>query len=334
MLFNRFRCAFGICILATIALSCALSVPIVSDAVAQDLPSKEDMKEVQKTAGVMVQLQQMAFSNKVSDALEVTPDQKKKILVMVTKLQEKMMKMRAKPGEKFDYKEYGRLSEEMIDEVKTVLSEKQWKKLKERGEKSNPMGGKNYSPEKAKEMQRMSGLMQELMRLSYDASLAEKLEITTEQKIEIRELQQRYTLAMQDANKEGTFDMEQYNIAMAEMMESAQEILTPEQSEKLGRSAKLKQLKQRHGDPFAMINGLAMDYDLDKKALLELKENIEAARDAHYEKLKKLNEDTLEQIIKSVPEKHRDEVREAVSEFFEDDPRKKRNPYGGAWLGN
>ena len=57
-------------------------------------------------------------------------------------------------------------------------------------------------------------MMMELQRLSYDRKLAEELELTVEQKVDIREAQQKFQLAMQEQRKAteggGAFDMQAY----------------------------------------------------------------------------------------------------------------------------
>ena len=77
-----------------------------------------------------------------------------------------------------------------------------------------------------------------------------------------------------------------------------------------------------------MIIGLAEEFDLDPNEKKELREEISEAREDYYAKLNELKEDTLERIVRELPNKHRQEIREAVSGFFDVDERKKRGAFG------
>ncbi|MGB7347708.1 MAG: hypothetical protein WBD20_26025 [Pirellulaceae bacterium] len=303
------------------------SVAQAQDKVRQSSKSQQAMME-------FAQLQRMAFDPKLADELELTPDQKKEIQIATQKYQDQARKMaRPKPGEKPDLAKFQKLAETMMKDTEGLLSEKQKTKLSEMAKQRTNTPRPAFSNEKMQEMQKLSSMMQELMRLSYDVKLAEELEVTAEQRVEIREAQQKFQQAMRDRMNAGqgqAFDMDSYNEMIGSLMMDAQEILTPEQSEKLARSAKLKRLKQKFGDEFAMINGLAEDFDLDAKQTLELREKIAEVREDFYDKYIELKKKSMEEIIRELPKEHREEVEAAVREFLNDDPREKRNPFSGA----
>ncbi|TWU01157.1 hypothetical protein Pla52n_45290 [Stieleria varia] len=107
----------------------------------------------------------------------------------------------------------------------------------------------------------------------------------------------------------------------------AQSILTPEQSEKLSRRVKLKGLKQKFGDEFAMINGLAEDFDLNENQTKALRETIAEVEKKFYDKIQELKKTSMQEIINELPAKHCKEAEDAVREFLEEDRRPKQNRF-------
>lgn len=97
--------------------------------------------------------------------------------------------------------------------------------------------------------------------------------------------------------------------------------LTPAQSEKLSQEIKMEQLKRKHGDEFALINGLAEEYGLDDKAKAKLSEKIEEVRKEYYDDWMALKKKSMKAIITELPRKHREEAEAAVRDFVEKDPR-------------
>ena len=305
----------------------------VSAAAAQDVQkTSEDAKMMQRMGAVMVAINRLSSSSKLTKDLELTPDQLQKIQIAAQKTQDKMMEaQRSSPGS-YDPKKFADYGKKMMSEIESVLSDKQNAKFsREIDQRVEKQKNVIPDPDQMKEMQRLNQMMMQLQRLAYDINLAKELEITSEQRVRIREASQTFSRAMQErarAREGESFDMDAYNQLMGDLLMEAQDILTPEQSKKLSTTAKLNGLKQIHGDEFAMIIGLAEDFDLDAKAKAELKKTVEAARDEYYERLSDLKDDTLETIVGELPSEHRDEVREAVKRFFEVDPRKKRG-FGG-----
>ncbi len=297
--------------------------------------SDEQRREMQKVGAMMAELRRLTTDSKLAKEVGLTADQRRQIQIASQKSMDAMMKMRqSNEGGKFDPEQYKKLAEDMMLEAEEILTPKQTKKLSELAKEREKKQQANIpTQEQMQEMQKLSLMMGELQRLSYNAELAEELGLTAEQRIQLREASQKFFQAMRESSKtnEGqSFDMNSYSQMMGDLMIEAQEILTPEQAEKLARTAKLKRLKQQFGDEFAMIIGLAEDFDLDPKETQELREEIKEAREDYYKKLAELKEQTLERIIGELPRKHREEAREAVSGFFkDDDPRKKGNPFGG-----
>ena len=303
-----------------------LSLPCL----AQEEANKQRMKEMREIGARVGQLYRAAHSS--ADKLELTPDQKKELLIIMQKHQDAIRKVsRGGLGGQANLKKHSELSKKLMEDSESVLTKKQKEKLNELAKNQNAR--KNYSPEQAKEMQRLNMLMSELMRVSYDQKLIKELEITAEQRVEIRDIQREFQMAMQERMKkaqQGEFDMDSYSATVGDMMVRAQSILTAEQSEKLTRGAKLRHHRQTYGDPFAMINGIAQEFELEPKEAAELRETIQDAQDDYYEKLSELQESTLDKIIKKLPLEHRDDVRESVRGFFDEDPREKARGFGNA----
>ncbi len=280
------------------------------------------------------ELQRLAFDPKLAEELELTPEQKKKLLIAIQKYQDAIRNIGLpKPGAKIDRNEHQKQMENVMWEAEGILNKKQTAKLSELAKQRINTPPPTFSPEKMQEMQKLSSIMSELMRLSYDAKLAEELEITAEQRVDIREAQQVFQQAMQERMKAGqgqAFDMDSYSEMIGSLIMDAQGILTPEQSEKLSRVVKLKGLKQKFGDEFAMINGLAEDFDLDEKETQELRKKIADVREDYYTKLMELRKGSMQKIIRELPKKYRQEVEEAVNDFLEEDPRKNPNPFSNA----
>ena len=293
------------------------------------LPSEEQAKEMKKVGAMLAELQRLTTSTKLAEELELTDDQKRRLLIATQKFTDAMMKTRQTNPGKFDMEGFKKQSDALMLEAEKVLNDKQSKKLSELAKaREKKQQASIPTQDQMKEMQRLSSMMSELQRLSFDPHLAEKLGLTVEQRVQIREASQKFNMAMQEmsrANDGQSFDMSRYTQMIGDLMIDAQDILTPEQSEKLSRTAKLKQLKQRFGDEFAMVNGLAEDFDLDPRETKRLQEEIEEAREDYYRRLAELKEDTLGRILRELPRDRREQVRESVEGFFDDDdPRKKR----------
>jgi hypothetical protein len=299
---------------------------------AQESPlATKEAQDAQQFAQKYGEIQRLAYDPKLAEELELAPDQKKKILIALQKHQDAMMKRaRPKPGETPDMNAYQQTMKDLMNEVDGVLSEKQTAKLADLAKQRLQAPRPEYSREKMEEMQKLSGIMQELNRLSFDAKLAEELELTPEQRVDIREAQQSLQQAMQERSKAGTgqaFDTNAYTEMMGNLVMEAQDILTTEQSQKLTRIVKLKGLKQKFGDEFAMIMGLAEEFQLDEAKTKALSEKIAEVREDYYDEWLDLKKESMEKIIRELPQKHREEVDAAVKEFVEEDPRSKQRPF-------
>lgn len=323
----------NIALLIIIGLTAIL---LPGNANAQDKqPSSEQVKEMQNLTAKIAGFQRLSRDLKMANELKITAEQRRKIQIATQKFQDAMMNRRASAkSDGFGMEAYRKLTKELLSSVDGVLSKEQSEKLAQLTEKQIK-AQKAFTPQNMQEMQRLTSLMMELQQLSYNAELAEKLELTTEQRVEIREASQKFQLAMQErmkANQGEEFNMERYNEMMGDLLIDAQAILTVEQSEKLARAAKLKRLKRENGDEFGMIKGLAKDFSLkpgDEKALGQ---KIDDAREKYYADILQLKKETLEKILSEVPREHREEVREAVGEFLEENPMTKQNPFSGAAL--
>ncbi len=298
----------------------------------QEVPEKtREQQDIQQLGSNFAALQRLAYDPKLVEDLELTLDQKKRILVALQKYQDSMrQRLRPKPGETIDRNAYQQQTESVMRETNEILTKKQLAKLSELAKQRAQILRTTLSPEKMQEMQKLSSIMSELMRLSYDAKLADEMEITAEQRVEIREAQQAFQQAMQERMKAGqgeAIDMDKYNEMISKLVMDAQEIMTPEQSKKLSRLVKLKGLKQKFGDEFAMINGLAEDFDLDEKQTQALREKIADVREDFYDKWMDLKNESMQKIIRELPPKHREEAETAVKEFVEEDPRNKLRPF-------
>ena len=290
-------------------------------------PDSKQMNELRELGVKVSGYMRISMNVGVADQLEVTPEQRKKIQIAVQKYQDASRKIRLenKGTKNLDMNSYRKTTDDFMSDVDGILNEKQQDKLKEITQKTMK-SQRSYDPEQAKEMQKLTSLMSELQQLSYNSKLAEELELTAEQRVEIREATQRLHQAMREASKsrsEGGFDYQQYNKMMGDLVMEAQEILTADQSTKLARAAKLKNLKRKFGDEFAMVKGLAAEFSLEPSKTKKLNEEIDRARKEFYDQLKQLKEDTLEKIIREVPKEHQEEVREAVGSFLKEDSMKR-----------
>jgi hypothetical protein len=93
-----------------------------------------------------------------------------------------------------------------------------------------------------------------------------------------------------------------------------QAILTPEQSESLARVVRVKGLVQLHGDGFAMFNGLAQDFGMSGKELLNLRVEIQKVRREYYHEVSELKKGSFKRIVDLLPPEHREEAQKAVEE--------------------
>jgi hypothetical protein len=306
-----------------------------STAIFADQPdAKAD--EVRRNLGALMRL---ASDPRLVQELDLTAEQRKQIQISSQKFRDAMMAARGDgKNTKFDTEANKKLVNDLLLDAGEILTPKQNERLTELADDPKfKQRTPSFSSDKVQEMQRLNSMMMELQRLSYDSQLAEELGLTVEQKAEIREASRKFSIAMQERAAKRTtegFDLNRYNEVLGNLMIEAQGILTAEQAEKLGTSARLKRLKQKFGDEFAMVNGLAEDFDLDPSETKELREEIVDAREQYYEDLKELKEDTLERILRALPREHREEVREAVESFLDADPRKKRRPMSGITLPN
>ncbi|WP_236616038.1 hypothetical protein [Rhodopirellula europaea] len=270
----------------------------------------------------------------LSEEIGLSPEQRKTILVAMQKYRDASMKgFRAKPGERISHEEMKELMDTAVRDAKEVLSEDQQSKLmeqvaKKRAELVARPRTRAYSSEQMQEMSKLSQIQSKLMRLSFDTGLADELELTAEQRVELSEAQREYRSAYEELRKSGErVDIGQRNKVLQELVMSSQTILTPEQSEKLSLEIKIEQLKRKHGDEFAMINGLAEDFGLDDKAQVKLSEKIEEVRKEYYDDWIELKKKSMKSIINELPRKHREEVEAAVRKFVEEDPRDKMNRF-------
>jgi len=255
-------------------------------------------------------------------------------LVAMQKYRDASMKgLRAKPGERISSEEMKELMDTAVRDAKEVLSKDQQSKLtehiaKKRAELAAQPRARSYSPEQFQEMSKLRQIQTELMRLSFDTELADKLGLTAEQRVELSEVQRKYRSASEELrNGEERLDIGRRNEVLQEVVMSSQTILTPEQSEKLSLKIRIERLRRKHGDEFAMINGLAEDFGLDEKAQAKLSEKIEEVRKDYYDDWMELKKKSMKSIISELPRKHREEVEAAVRDFVEEDPRDKMNRF-------
>ncbi len=297
------------------------------DATPKKTDAAAEAKKSQEMSYRMLAIQRLATNSKMAEELELAPDQRKKIMIASERYRDATTKLRSnRSGKTLDRKAYADLMNKFVAAAEESLTVRQREKIGELAAKPRKRVTPSYSKEERAEIQKLQSMMSELLRLSYDRDLGEKLEITAEQRVEIREAQKSYSEAIlkQSRSADGKgFDMEQYNQMIGDMMMKAQDILTPEQVEKLSRSAKLKQMKLRYGDEFGMLIGLADDYELDDEAKAKLREKVQQARKDYYDKIEQLKDDTLEKIVNTLPAKHREEAREAAKGFFEEDAKRR-----------
>ncbi|EKK00535.1 hypothetical protein RBSH_04262 [Rhodopirellula baltica SH28] len=290
--------------------------------------------DAKPTAFGLFELQSIVNDTKLSDEIGLSPEQRKTILVAMHKYRDASMKgFRAKPGERISSEEMKELMDTAVRDAKEVLSKDQQSKLtehiaKKRAELAAQPRARSYSPEQYQEMSKLRQIQTELMRLSFDTELADKLGLTAEQRVELSEVQRKYRSASEELrNGEERLDIGRRNEVLQEVVMSSQTILTPEQSEKLSLKIRIEQLRRKHGDEFAMINGLAEDFGLDDKAQAKLSETIEEVRKEYYDDWIELKKKSMKSIISELPRKHREEVEAAVRDFVEEDPRDKMNRF-------
>ncbi|WP_037249192.1 type 2 periplasmic-binding domain-containing protein [Rhodopirellula baltica] len=290
--------------------------------------------DAKPTAFGLFELQSIVNDTKLSDEIGLSPEQRKTILVAMQKYRDASMKgLRAKPGERISSEEMKELMDTAVRDAKEVLSKDQQSKLtehiaKKRAELAAQPRARSYSPEQYQEMSKLRQIQTELMRLSFDTELADKLGLTAEQRVELSEVQRKYRSASEELrNGEERLDIGRRNEVLQEVVMSSQAILTPEQSEKLSLKIRIEQLRRKHGDEFAMINGLAEDFGLDDKAQVKLSETIEEVRKEYYDDWIELKKKSMKSIISELPRKHREEVEAAVRDFVEEDPRDKMNRF-------
>ncbi|CAD74214.1 MAG TPA: hypothetical protein DDX19_00205 [Rhodopirellula baltica] len=290
--------------------------------------------DAKPTAFGLFELQSIVNDTKLSDEIGLSPEQRKTILVAMQKYRDASMKgLRAKPGERISSEEMKELMDTAVRDAKEVLSKDQQSKLtehiaKKRAELAAQPRARSYSPEQFQEMSKLRQIQTELMRLSFDTELADKLGLTAEQRVELSEVQRKYRSASEELrNGEERLDIGRRNEVLQEVVMSSQTILTPEQSEKLSLKIRIERLRRKHGDEFAMINGLAEDFGLDEKAQAKLSEKIEEVRKDYYDDWMELKKKSMKSIISELPRKHREEVEAAVRDFVEEDPRDKMNRF-------
>ena len=69
--------------LALLAAAFVVTPSIYTISAAQEKLSAEEMKEIQSIGTIVAEFQRMAFDTKLADDLELTPDQKRKVLIIV-----------------------------------------------------------------------------------------------------------------------------------------------------------------------------------------------------------------------------------------------------------
>ena len=283
--------------------------------------SEQEQKQLQSYSELAIAISSLSRDRELGEQIELAPDQRRKLLVLMEK-QRSMFSAVSASG-KFSQEKYLEQAKKYSEEAKAVLTEKQAERLVELvKERRKKMPRSSYSSENLAEMRRLSGLMSQLSRLTYDRSLKGELELTAEQRVDIREIQQEYRELTKEMRDKGvSYISPEYKKLVGEMMIKAQEVLTPEQSEYLLRGAKLNQLRIRYGDGFGMLIGLLEDYDLSPEQSQKLQDEIAKARADFYAQVKELSEETLEKVLRKLPSKHRDEAREAVEKHIFKEPR-------------
>ena len=279
-------------------------------------PNPKEQAEARKMSGKFIAIQRLLQNPKEAEEFGLDSAKRRKIQIEIQKYTDAVQKASLGADGKFDMDAYKKTYKDFMASIDAELTPKQRTELTKRGEEllKNMYSGPQNS-QKFTEMRRLQSMMSELQKLSYDTALAESIELTTEQRIEIREASQKMMQAMQSLQKEGqSFDMQGYNRLIEELVLEAQAILTMEQAEKLATNAKVSQLKTELGDVFAVVSGLARDFDLSDADTKKLSEEIVEARQDYYEKLANLREDTMERILRQLPAKHREEVREALGD--------------------
>ncbi|MEO1527405.1 MAG: hypothetical protein AAFX06_18400 [Planctomycetota bacterium] len=276
----------------------------------------EQQAEVQKMSGRFMAIQTLLQDAKAADEFGIDSKKRQKIQIAIQKFTDDMQKTMRNGGGGFDMDSYKKSYKQFMSKVDGELTSKQRAELTKRGEEQlKKFPGMGQNQDQMKEMQRLQSMMSELQKLSYDQALAESIDLTIEQRVEIREASQKFMRAMQEIRKPGqAFDMERYNQLIGDLVLEAQAILTLEQAEKMARNAKINQLKMMGGDVFSVVSGLAAEFELSDSETKDLKQTIVEARQDYYEKLTILREETLEKILRELPVNRREEVREALSD--------------------
>ncbi|MCO8123509.1 hypothetical protein NHH03_17310 [Stieleria sp. TO1_6] len=291
---------------------------------------KGDAEKARELSKRVMIIQRLTMDTTMAEQLELAPDQRKKMLIANERFQDATRELYGNRRDKpFDAEAYNTLAKKFFTEAEAGLTERQREKLAELEIKPRQSAAPAFSREKMQEHQKLQSVMREFQRLSYDRELAEQLEVTAEQRVEIREAQRKFMEAQREqmksaADGSGGFDLEQYNQKMEYLMIEAQDILTPEQIEILSKSAKLKRLKSSYGDEFGMIIGLADDFEMDEQDKAKLREKVQEARMEYYDTIEQLKVDTLEKIVRTLPAKHREEAREAAESFFKEDAKRRQ----------
>ena len=276
----------------------------------------KEQAEARKMSARFMAIQTLLRDPVAAKEFGLDSSKRQKIQIAIQKYMDEMQRTGQQGGRKFDMEAYRKKYKELMTQVDGELTAEQRSQLTKRGEdqmKRIPSLSAQ-SQDQMKEMQRLQSMMSELQKLSYDPALAEEIELTIEQRVQIREASQKFAVAMRNIQKPGeAFDMNQYNQLVGDLVLDAQGILTVEQAEKMALSAKISQLKAMHGDVFGVVNGLAAEFELSANESQKLRESILEARQDYYEKLQMLREDTLEKILSELPVKRREEVRQALS---------------------
>ena len=291
---------------------------------------KADARSSQEISRRVIVIQRLTSDTKMAEQLELAPDQRKKIMIAMERFQDATRKLYSNNSAGFTTGStaYRELAEKFFSEAEESLTARQREKLGELEIQPRRPSRPSLSREELQESRKLQSLLSEMWRVLYDRELAESLEVTPTQRVEIREAQQKLMEVQRERTKSaaegGGIDLRLYNESIEELMFEAQEILTPKQVESLARSAKLKRLKSSYGDEFGMIVGLADDFEMDDEARSKLREKVQEARKEYYDSIEQLKVDTLEEVVGFLPAKYREEAREAAEQFFEEEIRRRQ----------
>jgi len=159
-----------------------------------------------------------------------------------------------------------------------------------------------FQSEQANNQKRIMESQQELQQLFRDAKWEEAIELS-----------KKMYEPMEDAARN--------------IIEEADTILLPHQTERIRQIAKQQALKFRthFRDEFGIPFALADELELDEATKRQLRDTTEQARKEFYEEVEKLRAKTNEKILATLPKPKQEKLKEIVGEFYDHEKQSRKS---------